>query len=513
MKKINEIIKNKYKWIVMAILLIGIILRFIAIDKIPIGINVDEAGMAYDAYCIANYGTDRYANPYPIYMINYGGGQSALYTYLVAILIKIFGFSLFIVRMPAFLFSILYMIIAYLLVKQFKSEKFSIFILFLIVTCPWHFMQSRWGLDCNLMSTLMLLSIYLLLKAKSNWGNILAGISFGITLYSYAISYLIIPVFLVFSLIYLLYIRKIKFSNIIVLGIPLFIFSIPLILNIFVNKGIIQPIRLNFLSIVRLWHYRGDEISIQNILPNLTLIKTIFSYDYNDYNAFPIFGTLYYISIPFALLGFIITIKNSICSIKQKKISLDMIMLLNFISIYSCLLLLRGQSISQSNSIYISLIYFIAIGIKRTVKDTKYFICGILLIYLLQFSLFQCYYFGIYGKENLNCSFNDDVIEITKYLEKYENKQLYLRTYAIQPYIYTLLENKVPPKEFRKNIKMKGAAIIQYNKYLFLEPEEISQDIVYVIKTPECDKEELYEKLRNENFKEEIYKGYIIFYK
>ena len=162
MKKINEIIESKYKIIVIAILLIGIILRFVAIDKIPIGINVDEAGIAYDAYCIANYGTDRFSNPYPIYMINYGGGQSSLYTYLVAIL--------FIVRMPAFLFSILYIIIAYLLVKQFKSKKLGILIEFFIVICPWHFMPSRWGLDCNLMSTFMLLSIYLLLKAKNNLG-------------------------------------------------------------------------------------------------------------------------------------------------------------------------------------------------------------------------------------------------------------------------------------------------------------------------------------------------------
>ena len=77
-----------------------------------LGINVDEAGTMYDAYTIANYGTDRFGNAYPVYFINYGGGQSALYTYLSAILIKICGFSLTVVRLPALIFSILYMIFA-----------------------------------------------------------------------------------------------------------------------------------------------------------------------------------------------------------------------------------------------------------------------------------------------------------------------------------------------------------------------------------------------------------------
>ena len=247
MKKLEQLIEEKYKIIMIIILIVGIFTRFIAIDKVPIGIQVDEAGMAYDAYCIANYGTDRFDNPYPIYMINYGGGQSSLYTYLAAILIKIFGFSLFIIRMPAFIFSIIYIIIAYLITKEFKNKKLAILMEFLIVICPWHFMQSRWGLDCNLMSSLMLLSIYLLLKAKKTIGYILAGISFGITLYSYAVSYLIIPVFLVLILIYLLYIKKIKIRNIIALGIPIAILAIPLILNLLVNKDIIKPIVVNSL--------------------------------------------------------------------------------------------------------------------------------------------------------------------------------------------------------------------------------------------------------------------------
>ena len=156
----NILKEKKYTIILIAILLVGIITRIIGFGEIPIGINVDEAGIMYDAYCIANYGTDRYDNSYPIYMINFGGGQSALYTYLAAGLIKIFGFSLTVVRLPALIFSILYLIFAFLITKDFKNKKLAILVEFIAVIIPWHFMQSRWAFDCNLMSSMMLISIY-----------------------------------------------------------------------------------------------------------------------------------------------------------------------------------------------------------------------------------------------------------------------------------------------------------------------------------------------------------------
>ena len=204
----NIVKEKKYTIVLIAMLMVGIITRIIGFGKIPIGINVDEAGIMYDSYCIANYGTDRFGNNYPIYMINFGGGQSALYTYIAAGLIKIFGFSLTVVRIPALIFSILYLIFAFLITKDFKNKKLAILVELIAVIIPWHFMQSRWAFDCNLMSSMMLISIYTLLKAKKPITYILAGILFGITLYTYALSYVIIPIFLLLTLGYMLYTKK-----------------------------------------------------------------------------------------------------------------------------------------------------------------------------------------------------------------------------------------------------------------------------------------------------------------
>ena len=66
-------------WLVLVVILFfTVILRF---GEIPAYIGVDEAGMAYDAFCLAEYGTDRYENSYPLYLTNFGQGQSSLCAY------------------------------------------------------------------------------------------------------------------------------------------------------------------------------------------------------------------------------------------------------------------------------------------------------------------------------------------------------------------------------------------------------------------------------------------------
>ena len=67
----------------------AIALHFFALGRVPMAWHPDEAGSAYDAWCIANYGVDRYRNSYPVLFFNFGvGGQSALYTYMASIFIK-----------------------------------------------------------------------------------------------------------------------------------------------------------------------------------------------------------------------------------------------------------------------------------------------------------------------------------------------------------------------------------------------------------------------------------------
>lgn len=107
--------KNRKRQIISlvlwSILLVGFgLTRLIHLMELPAEYHIDEAGMAYDAWCLSQYGVDRYLKSWPVYLINFGGGQSSLYAFLCAFLFKIFGWHTFLIRMPAVLFSLLTLI-------------------------------------------------------------------------------------------------------------------------------------------------------------------------------------------------------------------------------------------------------------------------------------------------------------------------------------------------------------------------------------------------------------------
>ena len=123
MESTKEWIEKHHNILFWGVLLLAIIIRIIDLEKVPQGLHVDEAGMAYDAYCYANYGVDRYLYPNPIYLINYGSGQSVLYMYLAALCIKILGMSITTIRLPAVILGIIMVILSYCIGKKCKNKK------------------------------------------------------------------------------------------------------------------------------------------------------------------------------------------------------------------------------------------------------------------------------------------------------------------------------------------------------------------------------------------------------
>ena len=73
-----------YKYYSVSVLILSCALVFLftyGLGSIPNGLHVDEAGMAYDALNLSFYNVDRFLYHNPVYFINFGGGQNALYTH------------------------------------------------------------------------------------------------------------------------------------------------------------------------------------------------------------------------------------------------------------------------------------------------------------------------------------------------------------------------------------------------------------------------------------------------
>lgn len=512
----NLILKHKNKIIIIVFLLTLIFIsRIYKFGSIPYAIGVDEAGAAYDAYCLANFGVDRYLNSYPLYLINFGGGQSVLYAYLNVLLIKILGSStLFVSRIPALLMYSIAILASYKLVDKKQNKKTALLFTFLVITCPLQIIYSRFGLDCNLLGPMFILDLLLLETAKKNYQYILAAISIGITLYTYSLSYIIMPVFLVLWTIYHLYTKTVTIKKVIMMAIIIFIFAIPLFYLLLLNMGFVEETQFGIFTIPKLLEFRVNEISLSNIIKKgLDSIYTIFLTR----------NTLYYMQIPFFIIGIIKGIKSVIKSIKIKEYCFISFMTLTFFAILISNLVSHISTTNKANIVYIPILYFVTIGIIELIKNKKILWQIVIIVHLLLFVIFEIYYYTDYGLKE-NSAYEDySIINVIEYIENTgkDSENVYICTYnKAEPYIYIMFKNKMSPYTFNetkvieeKNTsgKRKILHMKQVDKYHFLEVEEIRKyntNRTYIISK---ELKILADILEQTGYKKEEYGEYYIF--
>lgn len=482
---------NKIYYILIGLLFgLSCFLMLYRLGDIPNGIHVDEAGSFYDAICLVKYGVDRYLYHNPVYFINFGGGQNALYTYLATISFRLFGASLWSFRLVSVIISLVSYYCFFKLVRRYKSRLFSVLVLFLLTILPVYIMKSRWGLESFLLNPMLIISLYFYIRAidkGSILSYVIAGVLFGISFYTYAVSYLIIPIFLVSSIIYLFIKRKISIKNIIALLVPVVVFGIPLLLMLMINKGVIESeIITKVISVPKMWFYRGGEISITNIKYIIDDLKYIFIGNGLVYNSIPKFGTLYIISIPFVVCGFIYLIYKII---KKKCDLLDVLMFILFIVVFGVCLCVYDINVNKANAIYICFVYFIVLFLEWLYnRKFRGFLVISLVLYSLCFIIFSLYYFKDYSLEYDKLIYfeNDELFEAIDYAESIrgDNGKIYLG--VLQGYIYPLLHFDIDPYVFNdKAVILKDDKIIlsydYYIYYLLRFNDLYNHDYVYIL--------------------------------
>ena len=294
-KEKTENTKYKIMLLFAFILHIGVFIYFMV--KKPI--NIDEAMTILNANSLAKSGTDILGEKLPIYFDTWlHGGQSPFATYLVAIMIKLFGYSLFVTRVPMFVFSMLGLIAFYKFLKEVIPENETLINITFCLACisPWHLYSSAFTLDCNFLPHIAMFGMYFLAKGINSTKSkyfVFSMLFFGLGFYCYILSAIIIPVLLAALFLILLIKKKVSFKNTIISVITIFIVAIPFILQGLVQFGIIE--NLNFLgfSISKMPYYsRGSELKLNNILENLgegiisLLFTDIYSFNAKGVNSF-----------------------------------------------------------------------------------------------------------------------------------------------------------------------------------------------------------------------------------
>ena len=298
-----------------SILAVAVTVRCIGFVTVPGGINQDEAMAGMDAWALSQYGTDRYGIFMPVHFAAWRYGQmSVLLSYCMIPFIKLFGFGTLAVRMPMLLASCVSVALIYLVGKRLFSPSFALLVMALTAINPWHFMQSRWSLDCNLFPHVFLLAFYLLLLGLERRRYLyLSMIFFGLTLYCYGVAvYSVIP-FLVIYGFWCLWYQRLSLRELLLCAMVFTVIALPELLVMAINFFGWSTVETPFFTLSYFPEsVRSNDIlflnfSVNQLNKNLAaMVNTCFLQKKGAiYNAIPDFGPMYVIALPFMLCGIV----------------------------------------------------------------------------------------------------------------------------------------------------------------------------------------------------------------
>lgn len=240
--------KNKY---VKNIIFFGIILRLgLYIANLFIGgFSLDETMLFLNARNISDYGVDISGQHLPMYFDTWiFGGQSPFPTYMSALFIKIFGYSVAAARLPALIMSCVgFASFCIFATDFFKEDKLKYISTVLCAISPFGLYSAIAVLDCYYMPHIMSLGMCILQKGIRNskkWQMALSMVFFGLTFYCYISSILVVPLFLVILYLYLLKNKKITISDTVISVLSIAVISLPFIIFGLVFTKIIQPVEI-----------------------------------------------------------------------------------------------------------------------------------------------------------------------------------------------------------------------------------------------------------------------------
>lgn len=517
--------KKKSIQIVEMLVFIGVFIfalwvHLYRLGEIPFGLNVDEIGMGYDAYCLGNWGIDRYFSSFPVYLTNYGGGQSALYAYLDIIPIRLLGLNVTAIRLPAvFLYAVgilfgarTFKLVAGGHVQEHQAK--ALFYLFFTAVSPVYVMLFRIGMDCNLMLAVGTIFMYYLIRASLSGNNrhfFVAGVWGGLILYTYAVSYIVMPLFIVVYVLGMVGIRHIKWKNILAFGAPVAVLAFPLILVQIVNLFDLDQFQLGIFTITKLANYRSGEISLKNISAAsiVTTVKSIFCYDVLRYNSLPLFGTVYYISIPFAIAGLARSIWVSVKSFREKVFCQEFLYLCWFVLMF-VLGCCTVANTNKMNAAFLSVAYFIVEGVFMAAsrlgnKVSRKVVLGVITgVYTVFAAFFLGYYFGgQYKADYENMEFFSyslkEALEFVMNDTELSGKVTYMGAHE-QTYPYFLEATAMSPYEYTE--------AVQSGLYRFSLSDHIDYEADYIVSDTDTEEKELLSSLGFDQYEFEHYTLY-----
>ncbi len=241
---LKEFIKKNVPIITLAVVITGaFFLHTYQLTSTP-PLDIDEYGIAYDVYSIVSTGHDSWGERFPMFFRAFGDYKLPLDIYTSAFFFKVFGASIFWLRFPAVLFSLLYIPTMYLLLQTLTNNRYWALLGATIITIlPYNIFYSHIISASISASFLIFMSLTFFILALSNKhvlrNIIISTICLSLSLYAYPLSWVLAPLLVITYTVALKLSHKLKYSLVFLF----FVVSFTPILMQFFSGG--SSVRLN----------------------------------------------------------------------------------------------------------------------------------------------------------------------------------------------------------------------------------------------------------------------------
>ncbi len=396
--------------------------------KYPADNISDEALTAVDAMAIVENGTDHYGTSFPVYFEGWGSSQqSTLYGYILAVFLKLFGVSTFVVRLPMLSFSLIGIAALTWMAWLVLSRQVALFVLAFAAINPWHIMASRWGLDANIFPHFLVIGfafLFYAIKKQKKWALCVSFFTFGISIYGYGVAYVYLPFFMISIFLLLYFTKTFHFMELLSAGIVFFAISWPIILILAINYFQLPTITIGKMTIqfFEKTTRAGDILFFSNnILEQLRINfmavwETVALQKLDAFwNQLPNIGSYYLISWPFTLVGIAEILELIKNERRQRRwtpnIVCLMILLSGIISSLIAGLLINKINVGRINHIYYLIIFVTAYGIYEVFTKKRNWGYLIFICYGVYFAFFCYRYYYSEDRTVVNYTFDKGLKE------------------------------------------------------------------------------------------------------
>ncbi|MBO3269278.1 glycosyltransferase family 39 protein [Hymenobacter defluvii] len=478
--------RRLYPLFFILICLVGAALRLIQFPTLPPGFNQDEASSAYEAYCLAETGMDRWGNTLPVYFPSWGSGQNVLLSYLMVPVVKIFGLSISSARLIPVALGIFTLPLLGWGLRPLGRYP-SLLGMFLVAIVPWHFMMSRWALESNLVPFFMLLGCVLLSRAlithKRRW-IIPSLLPFALALYAYGTTIIVLPIMvMLIGYCYRRHIwqhRKVWLLASVFFVIVAFPFIIFIIEHHILNHNMAWADSLFFSTPLPPFN-RLAQINPEQRLDVLYANRTFFNSGFQDgsvYNLMPNFPLLLLFSLPIGLIGMVAAVFVLIRQLRRRTTQPSHIVITIFLfwALGTLpMIFLFTLNVNRFNHFYLPLMVLMIWLVDLLIEHTNTWVSKPLLrtlvvMWLVVESGFAVrHYFTSYRSSGIRTHFYEGLDQAFNAVKQLPVAQVQITSDV--HYIYALFFTQYPPQDFQQHaqysIRNDRYEVFFFGKYVF----------------------------------------------